>query len=109
MPRFLIALLALLPLCASAADKVAKVVVERNVIYGMCSGAALLLDVYRPAKPNGFGIVFVAGSGFHADTEYGAQPLKDTQIDLWGPPLTAVGYTVFAINHRGAPRTIRCR
>ena len=37
---------------------------ERNVIYGMYSGAALLLDVYRPAKPNGFGVVFVAGSGF---------------------------------------------
>jgi acetyl esterase/lipase len=104
MPRMLIALLALLPLCAPAADKAAKVTVERNVIYGMFSGAALLLDVYRPAKPNGFGIVFIAGSGFHADPEYGARPLKDTQIDLWGPPLTAAGYTVFAINHRGAPR-----
>jgi len=104
MPRILIALLALLPLCANAADKAAKVTVERNVIYGMYSGTALLLDAYRPAKPNGFGIVFIAGSGFHAEPEYGARPLKDTQIDLWGPPLTAAGYTVFAINHRGAPR-----
>lgn len=102
--KTLIALLALLPACAVAADKAAKVDVERNVVYGMYSGAALLLDVYRPAKPNGFGIVFVAGSGFHADPEYGARPLKDTQIELWGPPLTAAGYTVFAVNHRGAPR-----
>jgi acetyl esterase/lipase len=100
----LIALLALVPLCAPAADKAANVTVERNVIYGMYSGAALLLDVYRPAKPNGFGIVFIAGSGFHAEPEYGARPLKDTQIDLWGPPLTTAGYAVFAINHRGAPR-----
>ena len=33
----------------------------------MVSGAALLLDIHRPAKPNGFGIVFIAGSGFQAD------------------------------------------
>jgi acetyl esterase/lipase len=78
--------------------------VERNVVYGMVSGAALLLDVHRPANPNGFGIVFVAGSGWQADPAYGARPIKDTQIDLWGPPLTAAGYTVFSVNHRGAPR-----
>src|SRR3982751_4548723 len=104
MPRILIALLALLPLCTPAADRAARNSLERNVVYGMYSGTALLLDVYRPAKPNGFGVVFVAGSGFHADPEYGARPLKETQIDLWGPPLTAAGYTVFAVNHRGAPR-----
>ena len=78
--------------------------VERNVIYGMVSGAALLLDVYRPAKPNGFGVIFVPGSGFQAAPEYGARPIKETQIELWGPPLLAAGYTVFAVNHRGAPR-----
>ncbi len=77
---------------------------ERNVVYGMVSGAALLLDVYRPAKPNGFGVVFVAGSGFQASAAYGARPIKETQVDLWGPPLVAAGYTVFSINHRGAPR-----
>jgi acetyl esterase/lipase len=78
--------------------------IERNVVYGMYSGLALLLDVYRPSKPNGYGVVFIAGSGFQAAPEYGARPLKESQIDLWGPPLTAAGYTVFAINHRGAPR-----
>jgi acetyl esterase/lipase len=78
--------------------------VERNVVYGMVSGAALLLDVHRPAKSNGRGIVFVAGSGWQADPAYGARPIKETQIELWGPPLTAEGYTVFSVNHRGAPR-----
>jgi acetyl esterase/lipase len=78
--------------------------VERNVVYGMVSGAALLLDVHRPAQSNGLGIVFVAGSGWQADPAYGARPIKETQIDLWGPPLTAAGYTVFSVNHRGAPR-----
>jgi acetyl esterase/lipase len=78
--------------------------IERNVVYGMYSGLGLLLDVHHPAKPNGYGIVFISGSGFQASPDYGAKPIKETQIDLWGPPLTAAGYTVFAINHRGAPR-----
>ncbi len=97
-----IAIVALAP--AHAAAPPTAPTVERNVIYGMYSGAALLLDVYRPAKSNGFGVVFVAGSGFQAAPAYGARPIKETQIELWGPPLTAAGYTVFAINHRGAPR-----
>src|SRR5262245_26231251 len=101
--RILPSLITLLSLSAAAADR-DPLPVERNVIYGMHSGAALLLDVHRPRKPNGYGIVFVAGSGFQADPAYGARPLKETQIDLWGPPLTAAGYTVFAVNHRGAPR-----
>jgi len=101
---FTILVLALLSLGAAAADKKADVRIERNVVYGMVSGAALLLDVYRPAKPNGFGVVFIAGSGFQADARYGARPIKETQIDLWGPPLTAAGYTVFSVNHRGAPQ-----
>jgi len=104
MRRILSCLLALLPLCAAAAEKTAPVRIERNVIYGMYSGAALLLDVYQPAKPNGFGVVFLAGSGFQASPDYGAKPIKETQIELWGPPLTAAGYTVFSINHHGAPR-----
>jgi acetyl esterase/lipase len=78
--------------------------VERNVIYGMYSGFALLMDVHRPVTSNGYGIVFVAGSGWQAPLEYGATPLKETQVPLWGPALVAAGYTVFAINHRAAPR-----
>jgi acetyl esterase/lipase len=93
----------MLPLVALA-DMPAGTKVERNVVYGMYSGAALLLDAYRPAKPNGFGVVFIAGSGFQAAAEYGARPIKESQIDLWGPPLIAAGYAVFSVNHRGAPR-----
>ena len=47
--------------------------VERNVIYGMYSGSALLMDVHRPVKSNGYGILFVAGSGWHAPLEYSAK------------------------------------
>jgi acetyl esterase/lipase len=78
--------------------------IDRNVIYGMYSGFALLLDVWRPERSNGYGIVFIAGSGWQAPLGYDATPLKETQIPLWGPPLVRAGYTVFAINHRAAPR-----
>src|SRR5690242_13460933 len=96
--------LLLLASTGKSAETARAPAVERNVIYGMVSGAALLLDVYRPAKANGYGVIFVPGSGFQAAPEYGARPIKETQIDLWGPPLLAAGYTVFAVNHRGAPR-----
>ena len=99
-----IALLALhSPLVLAAPPTVAPPV-ERNVVYGMVSGAALLLDVYKPTRPNGLGVVFISGSGWQASTDYGATPLKEQQVGLWGPPLLAAGYTVFAINHRAAPK-----
>jgi acetyl esterase/lipase len=108
MRRFLTLVIALCAFgavsAASAKEARQAPAVERNVIYGMHSGLALLLDVHRPAKPNGFGVVFVAGSGWQTELEYGATPLKERQIPLWGPPLLAAGYTVFAINHRAAPR-----
>jgi acetyl esterase/lipase len=78
--------------------------IDRNVIYGMYSGTALVMDVHRPEQPNGYGILFVAGSGWQAPPTYGATPLKETQIQIWGPALRAAGYTVFAVNHRAAPR-----
>lgn len=39
---------------------------ERNVIYGMYSGLALLMDVYVPEVPKGRGIIFASGSGWNA-------------------------------------------
>ena len=60
--------------------------------------------MHRPAKPNGYGVVFISGSGWQAIPDYGAAPLKEQQIGSWGPPLLAAGYTVFAMNHRAAPR-----
>ena len=39
---------------------------DTNVVYGMYSGLALLMDVYRPARPNGMAIVAVQGSGWYS-------------------------------------------
>ena len=53
--------------------------VDRNVVFGMYSGLALLMDVYRPEKPNGYGAIFILGSGWAAPPDYGARPLKNAQ------------------------------
>lgn len=80
------------------------VAIESNVIYGMYSGTALLLDVHRPKRANGKGIVVVPGSGWHSPLGYGATGLKDTRsVETWGA-LTEAGYTLFIVNHRAAPR-----
>jgi len=88
---------------------------ERNVVYGMVSGAALLLDVHHPAPATSrrTAIVFVPGSGWYADGHYDAPPLKD-MASGWGPGDTLArtmvgrlvddGFTVFVANHRAAPR-----
>jgi acetyl esterase/lipase len=77
--------------------------VETNVVYGMYSGLALLLDVHHPERPNGNGVVFIPGSGWTGPLGYDAAPLKETQLE-YVAALTAAGYTVFAINHRASPR-----
>ena len=48
--------------------------VESNVVYGMYSGLALLLDVHQPEQPNGYGVVFIPGSGWGAGLSYDAAP-----------------------------------
>jgi hypothetical protein len=58
--RIVVAGLVLLVLSVTVA---AQARVETNVVYGMYSGTALLLDVHYPEQPNGFGIVFIPGSG----------------------------------------------
>jgi len=78
--------------------------VEPNVVYGMYSGLALVLDVHRPVTPNGYGVIFISGSGWQSPTTYDATPLKQNQVPIWGPSLLDAGYTVFALNHRAVPR-----
>jgi acetyl esterase/lipase len=62
------------------------------------------MDVHYPVNANGVGVIFVPGSGWSADTAYGAAGIKDGEIArIWVPPLTGAGYTVFVPNHRGTP------
>jgi acetyl esterase/lipase len=79
--------------------------VEANVVVGMYSGLALLMDVDYPEKPNGYGIIFINGSGWHAPLSYDASQLKGIDSRAGSTKaLLEAGYTVLAINHRAAPR-----
>lgn len=93
----------------------AKEQVSKNNIYGMASGAALLIDVYHPTKTTTKhrAIVMVPGSGWYAEEGYDANGLKEMDSG-WLPgdelakamvnKLVAGGYTVFVPNHRAAPK-----
>ena len=90
----------LVPAAVSAQTRI-----EKNVIYGMYSGLALLMDVHRPETTNGLGIIYVSGSGWQAPLGYDAAGLKDgVGNGDWISTLLRAGYTVFTINHRAAPR-----
>ncbi len=98
-------LCAILTAFASARVEAAPAAVEKNVVYGMYSGLALLMDVYRPAKPNGAAIVAIQGSGWYAPMRYDAAPITSrTDVIAYAQNLADAGYVVFAINHRAAPR-----
>jgi acetyl esterase/lipase len=93
--------LAMVPLCATGAERH----VESNVVYGMYSGLALLMDIHQPAKPNGYAVIYISGSAWHAPLQYGAGELKSARpVELYVRPLVEAGYTVFSLNHRAAPR-----
>jgi len=96
---------ALLLLLWPSHTSAAKHRIERNVVYGMFSDLALLLDVYYPDEPNGYGVIFISGSGWRAPLGLDASPLKESgQEKVCAVPLADAGYTVFAINHRATPR-----
>lgn len=109
MKTYCVSALTLLVLSAlvlsASAQNIVAAKTERNVVYGMYSGLALTMDVYAPERPNGLGIIFIHGSGWSAELSVDARPLKEgEQTKIYGEPLVKAGYTVFAINHRAAPR-----
>jgi acetyl esterase/lipase len=97
-------LLALSALVCSSTTVVGQARVEKNVIVGMYSGLALVMDVHYPANPNGYGIVHISGSGWRRPLAYDAPLLSERQVGIFGQPLVEQGYTVFSVNHRATPR-----
>lgn len=101
-------------LIISAFGQNPKVTKHENVIYGMISGTALLMDVYQPEQTNHLGIVYIVGSGYGYAAPYqkvyNQIPLKDDYFldsaysGKWIRSLNNEGYTVFVINHRFVPR-----
>ncbi len=72
--------------------------VERTdgVAYGQRDGKPLVLDVLRPAKPNGLGIAFMVSGGWRSG--------RAGEAPAWMmAPLLRRGYTIFAIYHISQP------
>ena len=93
-----------------AFSQTVKITKYENVVYGMVSGAAMLMDVYQPSNSNHIGIIVIQGSGFgtFASTSYNEDGLKDSYADddylsKSAKDLVNRGYTIFMINHRFAP------
>lgn len=42
----------------------AQASVEKNVVVGMYSGLALVMDVHHPENSSGYGIIHISGSGW---------------------------------------------
>jgi hypothetical protein len=45
--------------------------VTTDVVYGRKDGLALTLDVYRPAHPNGAGVISIVSGGWQSSVELG--------------------------------------
>ena len=97
--KLVLAVLLFVPLWVSAEARI-----EKNVVVGMVSGLALIMDVHYPENPNGYGIVHVSGSGWSRPLSYNARLLSESQVGIFGTPLVEHGYTVFSLNHRATPR-----
>ncbi|AMY08821.1 hypothetical protein LuPra_02027 [Luteitalea pratensis] len=90
---------------ACATNAAAQARVEKNVVYGMYSGLALLMDVHLPPVSNGRGIVVIPGSAFSRPLGYDAPQLKDAPfVQDFVATLGQAGYTVFPPSHRATPR-----
>ena len=84
---------------------------QENVVYGMVSGAALTMDVYKPVSPNRIGIIAIPGTayGYAYSADYGQASItsnfaRDTvYFGRFAKTLVERGYTVFVLNHRLAP------
>ncbi|MFD2936008.1 prolyl oligopeptidase family serine peptidase [Spirosoma flavum] len=70
----------------------------RDVIYGHKFGTALTMDVLKPAKPSGIGVVFVLSGGWHSDISMIEKRRKHFHY------FTDRGQTVFLVIHSSAPK-----
>ena len=96
MKKNLFAIFALL-LCFNLwAQSSAEFTRTEDVIYGRKFGTALTLDVFEPAKTNGFGIIFMVSGGWFSSHEAINPGFFRALLER--------GYTVFAVVHGSQPK-----
>lgn len=104
LPRITVLIISLCFLGSLPGQVQAQSRVEENVVYGMYSGLALLMDIRYPEQANGIGVIVIPGSGWHMPLNLGSEQLKESINPRLSDALLGAGYTLFAINHRAAPR-----
>lgn len=73
----------------------------RDVAYGHAAGMALTLDVLKPEKPNGIGILFMVSGGFSSDlSAISADPNLASRFAAY----LDRGDTVFLVGHGSQPK-----
>jgi acetyl esterase/lipase len=81
---------------ASAAQAAETYSRERDVIYGRKYGTALTMDVFKPAEPNGAGVIICISGGWVS---------KHENINpMFAAELLKRGFTVFAVVHGSQPK-----
>jgi acetyl esterase/lipase len=97
MRKLLLAGLLIVLIAASArAQSDAKVSRTEDVIYGRKFGVALTMDVFQPAKPNGYGMLFMVSGGWFSSHEAINESFLEAFLDR--------GYTVFTVVHGSQPK-----
>lgn len=66
-----------------------------NIVYGQRQGHELTIDIVKPSKPNGLGVLLLVSGGWKS----GKGSLRPWMV----APLTRHGYTVFAVYHVSQP------
>jgi acetyl esterase/lipase len=73
----------------------------RDVVYGRKFGMALTMDVWKPAKQNGAGVIFMVSGAFHSGIEM-------VDSGFFGPvvfkPFLDRGYVLFLVSHGAQPK-----
>ena len=76
----------------------AQAEIVADVVYGHKDGMALVYDVFKPASPNGGGVVRMISGGWFSRWVDPARWMSGFE------PILAEGFTVFAVHHGSAPR-----
>src|SRR5205809_1089093 len=91
MEKLLLLACGLVLLTSALAQTNATFTRTEDVIYGRKFGTALTLDVFQPAKPNGYGIAMMVSGGWFSSHEAISPKFFQALLDR--------GYTVIAVVH----------
>jgi len=73
----------------------------RDVVYGHKFGMALTMDVLKPKRPNGIGVLFMVSGGWASDIAFLDPKFMDP---AWFKAFTDRGDTVFLVCHGSQPK-----